>query len=232
MIRMQRLARAFTQDNPDIALDWVTMGEGELRRTVGTDIALGGGRFDVLTLGTYEVPIWGRRGWLVPLDDLPEDYGVEDLLPGVRDGLSVEGTLFAVPFYGESSFTMVRTDLLDRAGLTLPEAPAWDDIRALAQALHDPEAGVHGICLRGKPGWGENMALVGAMANRWARDGSTRTGAPSSTAPNGGPRSTFTSISWRWRRPAPRSTASTRPWRCSSGGAAACGSTRRWRPRR
>jgi sorbitol/mannitol transport system substrate-binding protein len=171
MIRMQRLAQTFVKDNPDIGLDWVTMGEGELRRTVGTDIALGGGRFDVLTLGTYEVPIWGGRGWLVPLDDLPEDYGVEDLLPGVRDGLSVEGRLFAVPFYGESSFTMVRTDLLDRAGLTLPEAPTWDEIRALAEALHDPEAGVHGICLRGKPGWGENMALVGAMANslgaRW-----------------------------------------------------------------
>ena len=73
MIRMQRLSESFTAENPDIALEWRLMGEGELRQTVGTDIALGGGRFDVLTLGTYEVPIWGARGWLVPLHDLPAD---------------------------------------------------------------------------------------------------------------------------------------------------------------
>jgi sorbitol/mannitol transport system substrate-binding protein len=142
---------------------------------VGTEIALGGGRFDLLTLGTYEVPIWGARGWLRPLDDLPEGYGVEDLLPSIRDGLSVEDTLYALPFYGESSFTMVRTDLLAEAGVGLPEAPSWDDIRAVARAMHRPEQGVHGICLRGKPGWGENMALIGAMANslgaRWFDEG-------------------------------------------------------------
>ena len=171
MIRMQELSQVFVAENPGIALEWITLGEGELRRTVETDIALGGGRFDVLTLGTYEVPIWGARHWLVPLDDLPAEYEIEDLLPSIRDALSVEETLFAAPFYGESSFTMARTDLLDSAGLTLPDAPTWDDIRAAAEAFHDPDAGIHGICLRGKPGWGENMALLGAMANslgaRW-----------------------------------------------------------------
>lgn len=171
MIRMQALSEEFTAANPGIALEWVLMEEGLLRRTVGTDIALGGGRFDVLTLGTYEVPIWGARGWLRPLDDLPRDYGVEDLLPSIRDGLSVEGVLYALPFYGESSFTMVRTDLLHEAGLELPEAPTWDEVRLAAQAMHRPEKGVYGICLRGKPGWGENMALIGVMANslgaRW-----------------------------------------------------------------
>jgi sorbitol/mannitol transport system substrate-binding protein len=56
--------------------------------------------FDVITVGTYKVPIWGAQGWLVPLDDLPAEYNVDDLLPPTRAGLSVDGTLYAVPFYG------------------------------------------------------------------------------------------------------------------------------------
>jgi Bacterial extracellular solute-binding protein. len=46
-----------------------------------TDIATKGGQFDVLTIGTYEVPIWAKKGWLVPLDNLGTAYDVDDLLP-------------------------------------------------------------------------------------------------------------------------------------------------------
>jgi len=53
----------------------------------------------------------------------------------------------------------------------MPEAPTWAFIREAALAIRDAEAGVYGICLRGKPGWGENMAFLTALANsfgaRW-----------------------------------------------------------------
>ena len=68
MIRMQGLTDDFTKANPDISLEWVTLEENVLREKVTTDIAAKGGQFDVLTIGTYEVPIWGKKGWLVPLD--------------------------------------------------------------------------------------------------------------------------------------------------------------------
>ena len=47
----------------------MTLEENVLREKVTTDIATKGGQFDVLTIGTYEVPIWGKKGWLVPLDN-------------------------------------------------------------------------------------------------------------------------------------------------------------------
>jgi sorbitol/mannitol transport system substrate-binding protein len=144
----------------------VTLEENELRQRVTTDIATKGGQFDVLTIGTYEVPIWGKQGWLVPLDFGPE-YGVDDLIPSIRGGLSVDGTLYAAPFYGESSFTMYRKDLMEKAGLTMPNAPTWADIKAAAAAMTDKDAGIYGICLRGKAGWGENMAFLTAMANSY-----------------------------------------------------------------
>src|SRR6202008_2745143 len=101
MIRMQGLTDDFTAKNPDIALEWVTLEENVLRQKVTTDIATKGGQFDVLTIGTYEVPIWAAKGWLVPLDNLGADYDVDDLLPAIRAGLTHDGKLYAAPFYGE-----------------------------------------------------------------------------------------------------------------------------------
>ena len=171
MIRMQRLTGDFTSKNPGVALKWVTLEENVLRQRVTTDIATKGGQFDVLTIGTYEVPIWAKQGWLLPLEKLGAGYDVDDLIPPIRAGLTVNGKLYAAPFYGESSMIMYRKDLFEKAGLKMPDAPTWDFIADAAKKLTNKSTETYGICLRGKPGWGENMALLTAMANsfgaRW-----------------------------------------------------------------
>ena len=171
MIRMQRLTGDFTAKNPGVTLKWVTLEENVLRQRVTTDIATKGGQFDILTIGTYEVPIWAKQGWLLPLEKLGAGYDVDDLIPPIRAGLTVNGKLYAAPFYGESSMIMYRKDLFEKAGLKMPAAPTWDFIADAAKKLTDRPTETYGICLRGKPGWGENMALLTAMANsfgaRW-----------------------------------------------------------------
>jgi sorbitol/mannitol transport system substrate-binding protein len=171
MIRMQNLSDNFTEQHPDIELEWVVLEENVLRQRVTTDIATGSGQYDVMTIGTYEVPIWGERDWLLSLNDLPEDYDIDDLLPPIREGLTVDGELYAAPFYGESSMTMYRTDLFEEAGLEMPEEPSWDFIAEAARTITDKENELYGICMRGKPGWGENTAFITTMANsfgaRW-----------------------------------------------------------------
>ncbi|MGD9477518.1 ABC transporter substrate-binding protein [Shinella sp. G-2] len=172
MVRMQGLTDDFTKKNPDIQLEWVTLEENVLRERVTTDVATKGGQYDIMTIGTYEVPIWAKQGWLVPLDNLGADYDVDDLLPAIRSGLTGDdGKLYAAPFYGESSFVMYRKDLMEKAGLTMPDAPTWDFIADAARKMTDRTAGINGICLRGKAGWGENMAFLTATANafgaRW-----------------------------------------------------------------
>jgi sorbitol/mannitol transport system substrate-binding protein len=128
MVRMQKLTDDFKAKNPDIDLEWVTLEENVLRQKVTTDIATKGGQYDVLTIGTYEVPIWAKQGWLLPLDNLGDNYDADDLLPAIRSGLTVDGKLYAVPFYGESSMVMYRKDLFEKAGLKMPENPTWDFI--------------------------------------------------------------------------------------------------------
>ncbi len=164
MIEMQKHTADFEKANPGITLKWVTLEEGVLRQRVTTDIATKGGQFDVMTIGMYETPIWGKKGWLMPLKT-DAAYDVDDLLPAMRNGLSVDGKLYAAPFYGESSMLMYRKDLTDKAGVKFDERPTWEQVRDAAAKIHDPKNGVYGICLRGKPGWGDNMAFLTTMVN-------------------------------------------------------------------
>src|SRR5215216_7147620 len=77
MIIMQRLSPKWEQASGN-KLNWVVLEENVLRQRVTTDIATKGGQFDVITIGSYETPIWGKAGWLVPLDDLGDDYDYAD----------------------------------------------------------------------------------------------------------------------------------------------------------
>jgi sorbitol/mannitol transport system substrate-binding protein len=99
------------------------------------------------------------------MGNLPADFDLEDVFKSLRDGLSYEGKLYALPFYGESSMLMYRKDLLEEKGLKMPDQPKYEDIKKIADALTDKSKGVYGITLRGKPGWGENMAFVDTLIN-------------------------------------------------------------------
>src|SRR5437879_4896831 len=66
MIVMQSLTSAFTKKY-GIKVKYVTLPENTLRQKVTSDIATGGGQFDIATVGTYEVPIWAKNKWIVNL---------------------------------------------------------------------------------------------------------------------------------------------------------------------
>ncbi len=178
MKTMESLTSVFEAANPDIKLKWNVLPENELRQKVTTDIATGAGSYDVATIGTYEVPIWAKNGWLNSMDALFDkntsikaSYDINDLLTPVRLGLSYNKALYALPFYAESSMTFYNKAAFAANKLTMPVKPTWNQVLAFAAKLHKPQNGFYGICLRGLPGWGENMAVFSTMVNtfggRW-----------------------------------------------------------------
>lgn len=178
MVTMQKLTPEFNKKYPDINVKWVVLPENELRQKITLDVASGAGSFDIATVGVYEVPIWAKNGWLDSLTPLfqknasiASTYKLDDILPSVRNALTVNGQLYAVPFYAESSMTFYNKDLFQKAGLTMPQNPTWQQIQGFASKIHNPAGGVYGICMRGLPGWGENMAFITTMVNtfggRW-----------------------------------------------------------------
>jgi sorbitol/mannitol transport system substrate-binding protein len=165
MIRLKKLSSKFEEKNPDIKLNWVVLEENLLRQKVTTDVSQGSGQFDLVYLGLYETPIFAKRGWLKAIENVPAGYDIEDVFKSIRDGLSYEGKLYAIPFNAESSMLMYRKDLFDAKSLTMPEQPTYANIQKFADQLTDKAKGIYGITLRGKPGWGENMAYVDTLLN-------------------------------------------------------------------
>jgi len=167
MITMKRLSTAFEKEHPDIELDWRVIDESLLRRRLLSDLAVSDGQYDIMTIGAYEAPIWAQKNWLTPITNLPEKYDNNDLIKTVRDGLSYNSQLFALPFYAESSMTYYRKDLFSQAGISMAAAPTWEQIKSYAAKIHDPANKIYGICLRGKAGWGENIALLSTIINTY-----------------------------------------------------------------
>jgi len=165
MVVMQKLSSVWEKKTGN-HVNWVVLEENVLRQRVTTDIATHGGQFDVITIGSYETPIWGKQGWLTPLDGIP-GYDYNDVFSSVRQALSANGKLYALPFYAESSFTYYRKDLFQAAGLTMPPNPTWEQVDGFAAKLTDKSKQQYGICLRGKPGWGENMAFFDTLLNTY-----------------------------------------------------------------
>ena len=179
MVVMESFTDVFEAEYPGIELNWVVLPENELRDTVTTDVATGASSFDVITVGIFDTPIFARNDWILSVDEMFEeypdsviaDYNMDDLLEGVRLGLQYEEELYALPFYGESSMLMYNTDIMEEAGIEIPEQPTWEEIADIACQVHDPDNDQYGIVLRGLPGWGQVMAplttVVNTYGGRW-----------------------------------------------------------------
>ncbi|XHU13072.1 sugar ABC transporter substrate-binding protein [Amycolatopsis sp. WGS_07] len=158
----------FEQANPGIKLKFVSLPENEARAKITASTATQGGEFDVVMISNYEAPQWAANGWLENLEPhmkATPGYDEGDFIPSIRQSLSYENQMYAVPFYGESSFVVYRKDLFQKAGLSMPPHPTWQQIADFAAKLDDKQAGISGICLRGKPGWGESLAPFTTVAN-------------------------------------------------------------------
>ncbi|AXV08797.1 Various polyols ABC transporter, periplasmic substrate-binding protein [Euzebya pacifica] len=155
----------FTADT-GIEVNYTILEEQTLREIVTRETGAGGESFDVIMIGLYETPQFAENGWLLSLEDYAQgdaDYMVDDLIGAVRTGLSYEDELYAAPFYAESSFLMYREDLVEAAGMEMPAAPTWQEVAEIAAALDSEDTA--GICLRGKPGWGDLGAAFTTVLN-------------------------------------------------------------------
>lgn len=151
-----------------IKVRYTILDEGKLREVTTRDVGSSGKSFDAVMIGPYEAPQFGEAGLiqnLTPMAKADAAYNYKDLIPAVRNALSYKGHLFASPFYGESSFLMYRKDVLAKDGVKMPLHPTWQQVAAIARKINTPQ--MAGICLRGKPGWGDLGASLTTVLNTW-----------------------------------------------------------------
>ncbi len=167
--QMQDIARLtpslFTKKS-GIKVKYTILDEGKLRQITTRDVGSGGKAFDAVMIGPYEAPQFGTAGLLKDLTSMAKGdkaYKYNDLIPAVRNALSAKGHMYAAPFYGESSFLMYRKDILAKNGVKMPLHPTWQQVAAAARKIKT--SSMAGICLRGKPGWGDLGAAFTTVLN-------------------------------------------------------------------
>jgi polyol transport system substrate-binding protein len=167
--QMEPLTRSvFEKKYPGVKVKFATYNEGDLRAAIERNVSTHSNSFNVIMIGPYETPLFAKNGWLVNLSKQfiakQPSYDAADLLPPIAKSLSYKGSLYAVPFYGESSMVFYRKDLFAKAHLTMPMHPTWAQVASFAAKLNQPGK-VAGICLRGLAGWGDNMASLDTVVN-------------------------------------------------------------------
>lgn len=99
---------------------------------------------DIVEFGNTQAPAFTSVGALLPLDDIYEDLGGEDLLPGFVEAGSYDDTFYAPPLYSGA-----RVVFADPAFVT--EAPATlDDYVTAAKDLAAANPGKSGIYFAGQ----------------------------------------------------------------------------------
>jgi polyol transport system substrate-binding protein len=176
----------FEKKYPGIKVKFATYTEGDLRSAIEKNVSTHSNAFNVIMIGPYETPLFAKNGWLDNLSSkyIAKDpgYDASDLLPPIAKALSYQGSLYAVPFYGESSMLYYRKDLFARAGLTMPEHPTWAQVQGFAARLNKPGQ-TAGICLRGLAGWGDNMAALDTVVNTFGGEWFNQKWQPQLTSP-------------------------------------------------
>src|SRR3954470_17198413 len=179
MTDAQKLSSEFEKENPATKLKFISLSENQARAKITMSTAMGGSQFDVVMISNFETPQWAKDGWLLNLSDYAKNtpgYDENDFIPSLRDSLSRDGKMYSVPFYGESSFLMYRKDMFQQAGIEVNQdpnyQPQWGEVAQWAEQLKTGDRA--GICLRGKPGWGEVLApldtVINTFGGRWFDD--------------------------------------------------------------
>ncbi|HEX5202603.1 MAG TPA: sugar ABC transporter substrate-binding protein [Actinoplanes sp.] len=191
MIDLQRLTGDNFTKATGIHVNFTVLPENDVRDKISQEFSSQAGQYDVASLSNFEIPIYAKSKWIAPLDDYiaaDTQFDQADILPPMTQSLTADdGKVYGEPFYGESSFLMYRKDVLQQAGVTMPENPTWQQVAGIAAQVDNKQPGMRGICLRGQPGWGQVFAPLTTVVNTFGgtwfeKDWTPKVDAPEFTA--------------------------------------------------
>jgi len=93
--------------------------------------------YDIVHFANSGVAEWGGAGWLLPLNDLieqySEEYNLEDIPEAAWDAVTIDGQIYGIPVVGNTLHFIYRTDIYEEMGLEVPETYA--DVIANCEAI-------------------------------------------------------------------------------------------------
>jgi multiple sugar transport system substrate-binding protein len=139
----------FEKLNPNIKIEMVEGPSAtNVRENMYSTSFMGGeSTYDVVLMDVIWVPKFAAQGWLRPLDDWFPKEEQDEFLPGDILGSTYKGNVYRVPTQSDGGMLYYRKDLLQKAGLNVPQT--WDEMVAAAKKIQSPP-NVWGFVFQGK----------------------------------------------------------------------------------
>jgi multiple sugar transport system substrate-binding protein len=142
---MKKLAADFHKAHPMITIQFINASSDAESQKLTTQIA-GNDAPDTAFVNASDTSDFASRGALVNLDDYisrstivkPNDY-----VPAFKTFVTWNGSMWGLPFDGESTGLFYRTDNFQAAGITHPPT-TWAEFNADAKRLTDPSNDKYG----------------------------------------------------------------------------------------
>jgi multiple sugar transport system substrate-binding protein len=146
------------EEQTGIDVTYEILPEDQFRQKTTIEFAAGTSDVDVfLSMVAQEGIKYESAGWYADFQELLNDDQITDpnfdFADFTQSSLSIatlpNGKLIGLPVYNEFGALFYNKELFDAAGVAYPPT-TLEEMEAAAAAIHDPDNGVYGVCLRGK----------------------------------------------------------------------------------
>ena len=128
---------------------------GQIRQKAILDLSSKTGTWATSATDPMYYPLYASNGWIDPLTDFLDNpdltdkawFDYDDILEKWRGSTSFDGVPYGIPFDGEATIQIYRSDVYEKLGLKAAET--LDDYAANAQKVNDPANRLWGAALRG-----------------------------------------------------------------------------------
>ncbi len=120
---VKALTDEFMAENPDITVKFDAMPFDAMRDKILTSSLAPSATYDVIIVDNPWMEEFSRAGYLAPLDDMiaaTDGYDYDDFIPALSRIGVVDGVTFGVPYYNYALGLIIRQDIFDEKGLSVP----------------------------------------------------------------------------------------------------------------
>lgn len=130
----EKLVEAFNASQTDVHVTHISQGSYSVLRQKMAGAFNAKNMPPMLICDYIDVPMYAQRGMLLPMAEVLSDDVVADFFPGMLVDLTVNDTLYAVPYNRTTQGFIVNNDLLKQAGITRV-ASSWEEFYEDAKAF-------------------------------------------------------------------------------------------------
>jgi len=142
---------------------------GQIRQKAVLDLSSKSGNWASHAADPMYYPLYVSNGWVDPLDTYLGDakitddkwFAYDDIFAGWRGATSMDGKPYGIPYDGEATLQVYRTDVYKK--LNLKPAETLDEYASNASKANDPSNRLWGAALRGFKGAGQNMYIFPSL---------------------------------------------------------------------